>query len=148
MVGFILDQDKESLGLELFPESKPVTYNPDYAQDKADRFSAVLGEASPGNDVLVADVSGGYQEKWQQLLKAREDTENLSRRNQILTEIARNRDPSKPVTYDDLSVVESLTNDEIFSQDVGTIRERQYSNFYTNIASAYEDNHIYQEAAE
>lgn len=146
MVGFILDQDKESKGLELFPDSQPVTYNPDYAQEKADRFSAVLGEASPGNDVLVADVAGGYQEKWQQLLKAREDTENLSRRNQILTDIAANRDPASPVTLDDLAVVNTLTDDEIFSQDVDTILERRYSDYFTNLASSYEENNIYQEA--
>lgn len=148
MVGFILDQDNESKGLELFPESKPVTYNPDYAAEKADRFSAVLGEASPGNDVLTADISGGYQEKWQQLLKAREDTETLTRRNSILTEIARNRDPSKPVTLDEVGIVEGLTNDELFSQDVGTILERRYSDFYTNIASAHEDNSVFQESLE
>lgn len=148
MVGFILDQDKESRGLELFPESNTITYNPEYSQEKADRFSAVLGEASPGTDVLTADISGGYQEKWNQLLKSREDTRILAQRNNILTQIAASRDPSAPVTLDDVAVVESLTNDELYSQDLGTILERQYSDFYTNIASSYDDNHIYKEASE
>lgn len=142
------DEQDTSGGMTLFPETPSTIYNPTYAQEKADRFAAVLGEANPGADVLTSDISGGYQEKWTQLLKARQDTETLSRRNAILTDIAASRDQSRPVTLDELSLVESLTNDELFSSDVSTILEKKYSDFYTNTAVTQDESSVFQEALE
>lgn len=142
----LFSDEQDTGGMNLFPETPATIYNPTYAQEKADRFAAVLGPANPGADVLTSDISGGYQEKWSQLLKARQDTETMSRRNQILTDIAASRDTSRPVTLDELSVVESLTNDELFSADVSTILEKKYSDFYTNTAVTQDDSTVFQEA--
>lgn len=143
-----LDDQTDSGGMTLFPETPATIYRPEYAQEKADRFAAVLGPQSPGADVLTSDISGGYQDKWNQLLKAREDANRLTIRNQVLTDIASSRDPSKPVTLDDLAIVESLSNDELYSTDMSTILEKKYSDFYTNTISSADDNPVFKQALE
>lgn len=140
------DQETESGGLSLFPDTPSTVYNPEYSQEKADRFAAVLGEANPGTDILTTDISSGYQDKWNQLLKAREDTNRMIMRNDILTNMAATRDRSRPMTSDDLAIVESLTNDELYSQDVSTILEKKYSDFYTNLMATQEENAVFQES--
>lgn len=143
----IVDQE-ESGNMTLFPDSPATIYGPEYAQEKADRFAAVLNEANPGADVLTSDIASGYQDKWNQLLKAREDTNRLIRRNQILTDIASTRDASRPITTDELGLIESLSNDELYSSDLGTILEKKYSDFYTNVVSTQEENSLFQQAVE
>lgn len=145
---FNIDDQNDPGTMELFPETPVAVYNPDYSQEKADRFSVVLGEASPGVDILASDISSGYQQKWLDLAKTQEDTKRLLRRNEILTDIASSRDATRPVTTDELALVEALTDDELYSSDVSTILEKKYSDFYTNLMSAYEDNAVFQEASE
>lgn len=140
------DQTTTEETFDIFPDTAVTVYNPDYAAEKAERFGLVLGEASPGTDILTSDVASGQQEKWNQLLKVREDTNRLMRRNQILTEIAQMRDPSAPVTLDDLGLVEALSDDELYSSDLSTILEKKYSDLYTNLVSSYEENAVFNEA--
>lgn len=145
---FNIDDQDESGGLTLFPETPATIYSPEYAQEKADRYAVVLNDANPGADVLTADISSGYQDKWNQLLKAREDTNSLIRRNQILTDIASSRDASRPITTDELGLVESLSRDELYSSDVSTILEKKYSDYYTNVMASQEENSLLQQAME
>lgn len=143
----ILEPDAEtSPNLTLFPEAPATIYNPEYAQDKADKFSLVLGEASPGADVLTNDIAVGDQGKYQEMLKIGEDTKIMQRRNDIIREIAQNRDPRSPVSLDELGLVESLTNDELYSSDLGTILEQKYADMYTNLMTSHEENAVAQQA--
>lgn len=134
--------------MTLFPEAPATVYNSEYAKDKAEKFSLVLGQASPGTDVLTSDITVGDQGKYQEMLKIGEDTKILQRRNDIIREIARNRDPSQPVGLDELGIVESLTNDQLYSSDLGTILEQKYADTYTNLMTSHEENAVARQALE
>lgn len=153
MVGFniVNEEDGEAQdfnGLTLFPDVKPSVYNPEYAKDKADRFSLVLGDASPGTDILQSSIVDGGQDKFQQILKTREDTKLLARRNEVIRSIAQSRDTTQPINLDDLGLVEGLSNNELYSQDLPTILEKKYADLYSNIAVTQEDSHVAREALE
>jgi hypothetical protein len=135
-----------SPNLTLFPEAPATIYNPEYAKDKAEKFSLVLGQSSPGVDVLSSDIANGDQGKYQEMLKIGEDTKILQRRNDILREIASNRDPQTPVSLDELGIIESLSQDELYSSDLGTVLEQKYSDMYTNLMTSHEENAVAQQA--
>ena len=134
--------------LELYPQKEYTTYGSDYTSDKAARFAVVLGQENPGTDILMNDIASGEQDKWQQLLKTREDTKNAQRRNDIMTEIASTRDPLARPTPDEINLVTSLADDSLYSTDLPTILEDQYSKIFTNTVSAVEENKLYKAAAE
>lgn len=137
--------DEQTTGsLDLFPETNSVTYGPDYSAKKAERFAMVLGEKSPGTDVLRQSIETGSQDNWKEIAKMQEDVKNSFRRNELIQDIAR-QTTGKP-TPDTVSVVSSLADDELYSADIDTIVEQKYADLFINTASSYDENVIFPEA--
>jgi len=126
-------EPEQSGQLSLFDEKPYTTYNNDYTDTKANRFSLVLGQDSPGPDVVANSIAVGDQDRWTQIIKTRQDTANSQRRNDIIREIASTRGTNVAPSPDDIAVVTSLADDQLYSADLNTILEEQYSNFFTNI---------------
>lgn len=135
-------------GMTLFPDQPKEIYTQDYSADKADMMGVVLGPQNPGVDSLTSAVAGGMQEAYLRQIQAQDQIQNLTRRNDIIREIAANRDPSQPFNQNDMAVIEGLTDDELYASDLNTILEKKYSEFYTNLASASEENNIFRETFE
>lgn len=145
-MNFSMEPEQEEGQLQLYPEKDYTTYNDTYVDTKSNRFALVLGQDSPGTDVLTNAITTGDQDRWAQILKLKQDQQNSQQRNDIIREIATNRDPASLPTQDEINIVTSLADDQLYSSDLSTILEENYSRLYTDTISSIDENVLVPEA--
>lgn len=147
-MNFTMEPEQEEGTLQLYPEKDYTTYNDTYVDTKSNRFALVLGQDNPGTDILTNAITTGDQDRWAQVLKLKQDQQNSQRRNDIIREIATNRDPTSMPTQDEINIVTGLTDDQLYSSDLSTILEENYSRLYTDTISSIDENVLVPEAQE
>lgn len=134
--------------LSLFPEKPALQYPEAYTDTKANRFALVLGSDNPGTDVIKSDISSGQQDRWEQIVKTRADVQNSQRRNDLIREISTEATQGGQVrpTVDTTALVTSLSDDQLYASDLGTVLSEQYSRVFTNYVSESPENKVFAEA--
>lgn len=146
MVLSILPEEEGTLSLE--SQTVAPTYNPEYLDTKSTQFSAVLGEKSPGVDVIKNDINLGQENRWANLLAGNEKLNEERVRMNVIQQLAANRDPNVAPTREEIDLVDSLTRDELYSPDINTALARNYSRLFVDTAASVDEAEITRQAIE
>lgn len=139
--------DNNTQGLNILEITSAPKIPEDALQRKSEQYSAVLGDDSPGVDIIRQAVELGEESIWSTQVAQRERIRDEQARMELLYEIAAARDPIKGNTQQDLELVDSLTRDELYSKDVGTALSRNYSKLFVDTLATFESP-VLEEAIE
>ena len=145
MIDLVLDDTSLGENLSPFGDVNAVSYNPEYADEKAEKYSLVLGDKSPGADIIRNSIDTGENSLWDTQIALAEDVRNTQQRNNLIQEVAINTTGRNPTT-DEINLVMGLSDDQLFKPDVSTALERNYSKSYTTLVSSLPSNVVAEEA--
>ena len=131
MIDLVLDDTSLGENLSPFGDVNAVSYNPEYADEKAEKYSLVLGDRSPGAGIIRNSIDTGENSLWDTQIALAEDVRNTQQRNNLIQEVAINTTGRNPTT-DEINLVMGLSDDQLFKPDVSTALERNYSKSYTS----------------
>jgi hypothetical protein len=105
-------------------------YPAGHLTDLSEKYDATLGDASPGIASVQTAISTNNQGRLQELMRQKKDVELADARNTIIQDIA-NQTGGSP-TPEDISVVQGLSEEQIYSENINSILEEEYSRKVTN----------------
>ena len=116
----------------------------EFAASRGTKMHLTLGEYSPGEDALSASITSGNSYQYKRLMQERDQVEKVQTQNDIMASVLQ-ADPTA-ITPEVVSVVHSLSTQEMKSPDLGTIVEEKYAKLYTNMAASSLENDILEES--
>jgi hypothetical protein len=139
--------DPHESSISLYPQKKELnTYTPSHTDDLAAKYSSALGEASPGEDVVMSGIIEGNTRRFADLLAQKKSVELINTKNDIVRQIATARG-GNPLP-EDIEIVQALASEEAYSPDLDTILENEYARKVTELQATLldEDNDVLSEA--
>jgi hypothetical protein len=116
----------------MFPSAPVESHTDDYLASKAVKYAKVLNQPDVSPDSIQNDLARGEQSGWDHMLKNQSDAQNYAMRTSLINEVANGAASGKIDFPTASNLVNGLTNDELHSENIGSILERKYADLYTN----------------
>lgn len=141
------NQSPQDGQLNLFPQGNAPSYRPQYTFQKAAQYQLALSDSHQVPiEQLYNDVDNGLTPNWDHVLSQNAALRGAQVKQNFLDSWVKSRDPNATPTNEEMTVVNSLTQDEMNTPELGTILSRRYADLMTNTAMTAPGNVIFQKA--
>lgn len=125
--------------VSLYPDkTENNTYTPGHTEDLAVKYSSALGQASPGEDTVMAGLMEGNTRRFSELLAQQKSVEAMNTKNKLVLDITQSLGGEAP-SPEIVDIVQGLSVTDLASPDLSTILENEYSRKVTELQSVLLD---------
>lgn len=142
----LTQEPQEISQISLLPEGGTPVYNPDYVDTKSQRFELILGEDSPGVDVIRNDIINGKQDVWDRAVAEKEKIADGNLRMNVAQELISSRDPTIAPSLEEVLTFQSILNPSEKSSSEAL--SRQAAKMFTAVLAGNDNAALIQEGLE
>lgn len=140
-------EPQEQNQISLTPDVGTPVYNPEYVDKKSQRYELILGQDSPGIDIIRSDIINGKQDIWDRAVSEKEQLQDSQLRMGIAQEYLETRDPTVAPSLEEVLTFQNLVRERA-PQDPLDALTRTAAKMLTGIASSHPDSNVVQEGLE